>query len=584
MYINFKYIKFKNLLSYGNQLTEVHFKNGLHLINGKNGFGKSCVIEALFFCLYGQPYRKININQLVNRKNKGKLYTECAFSLDNKEFVITRSLLPNKISITENGKEFDLLSSKKLVQEEINKLLGIEPNLFRQVICLAVNYNKPFLSLSSMEKRDIAESIFNIRVFGDMLKILRKNSSGIKVQSEINKKTLGLMEANLLTIRSQIKTITSATKDFEKDKKSDLDQVDEKMKYFVDETAFCNEQILSYTKQIQDTYISPIDSSLEISRVEKSLSVNAFQFKEFTENIRLLKENDVCPCCKSPLTPQHRDSEIKDLESKIAWIEFDNETLGAMLRDAQRAVKLKKENQEAVRVMSVEIDRAEQKKALFAREIEHLAQKRIDIESRAINLNIDVLKADFEKKKAEYVTLADEHKTLNSKIKNNNLISDILSDTGIKTFFLRKMIPMFNSKVNEYLNRFELPIQVIFNEAMDEVIRVPGGDAEVSYFSFSEGEKKRIDIAILFSFIEMTKIICNWNCNVLMMDEIMDSATDTEGLDKMMYTILGLTNLNKQLAIYMISHRVDDNYKQLFSSILTAEKSNGFSKLVQEAS
>lgn len=586
MYINFKYVKFKNLLSYGNQLTEIHFKNGLHLVAGKNGHGKSCIIEALFFCLYGQPYRKINIDQLINRKNKSKLYTECAFSIDEKEYVITRTLLPNKISITENGKEFDLLSSKKLVQEEINRILGIEPNLFRQVICLAVNYNKPFLSLPSMEKRNIAESIFNIKVFGDMLKILKKNSSGLKVQSEINKKSLGLMEANLVSFRKQMKTLALASKDFEKDKQKDLQEVANKKAHFQTEIEVCEnlEKILLEKSSVSiDQQIE--NSLLEcLSNTEKRISINNFQVKEAYSNISLLNKNDICPCCKSLLTPEHRDKEIKTLEEKISWISNENESLDKVSDSARVALENEKQKIDDIKKAENELEKILNKKSILLKELDHLLEKQKTIESRVINLNIESMNSDFETRKNEYSELYTENRDLNNKIKNNNLISEILSDTGIKTFFLRKMIPLFNSKVNEYLNRFELAIQVIFNEAMDEIIKVPGQDSEISYFSFSEGEKKRIDIAILFSFIEMTKIICNWNCNVLMMDEIMDSATDTDGLDKMMYTIKNFVGSNKNLSIYMISHRVDDNYKQLFDSILTAEKSNGFSRLVVEAS
>lgn len=554
------------------------------MICGKNGDGKSTFLDVLSFCLHGKPYRNIKIAELINRKNKGKLFTECCFSVNDREYIITRCLLPNSIKITENGKEIDLLSSKKLNQEEIDKIIGIDSNLFRQVICLAVNYNKPFLSLSSMEKRDIAESIFNIKVFGNMLKIMKKNSTGLKVQSEIHKKSLDLLESHISGIRKQLANIKSATKDFEKNKKADLDEVDEKIVKYSDEISVCQTEISNLNSSLLDD--EKKDFSLEslqkdLSSLEKSLSVEKFKIKQAQTDIDNLNSTDICTVCRTKLTAEHKEIEIGKLLEKIETAKSVSHDLDVEIFNLKSQIESKKKLLDTDKQARSEIGKHQEKISLLDREIFHLKNKRASIEERTLNFNVDLVNKDFETKKTEYTDLYQQYKDTQTKMKNHEIISSILSDSGIKTFFLRKMLPILNSKINMYLNKFELPIHLTFNEMMEETIRVLGSDTEVSYFSFSEGEKKRIDISILFSFIEVTKVISNWNCNLLILDEILDSATDSAGLDKMMYAIKGMTYENKDLCIYMISHRIDDNYKQLFDKIMIAKKTNGYSSLME---
>jgi len=209
-------------MSYGGNPTVFEFSNGLNLITGANGQGKSCLLDALSFVLYGQPYRKIKKDELINRKNKKKLHTEIEFKIGDNSYKIVRTLAPSHMEITKNGEELQSMSSKKLNQEEIDKIIGVDYNLFRQIISLAINYNKPFLTVSLPEKRDIIENIFNIKIFGEMLKILKRNSSGLKTKNELNDKTIKILENALRTMRTQLNEMEIAKTNFETDKQKEI--------------------------------------------------------------------------------------------------------------------------------------------------------------------------------------------------------------------------------------------------------------------------------------------------------------------------------------------------------------------------
>ncbi len=218
MFVDFGRLMWRNFLNYGNKPTKIRLEKGIHLLSGKNGDGKSTLIDAMCFCLFGVPYRKVKIKELVNRINKKKLYTEIEFRVNKKSYRIERTLNPDSVKIWEDSVELDLLSSKRLVQDDIDKIIGINHKMFRQIISLSISYNKPFLIMMLSEKRDIIESIFNIKIFGEMLKILKKENTGTKIKVDINKKSLDLLKENIKGMLKQQRDMKITIRDFEKNK------------------------------------------------------------------------------------------------------------------------------------------------------------------------------------------------------------------------------------------------------------------------------------------------------------------------------------------------------------------------------
>lgn len=580
MNVEFQRVSFKNFLSYGNKVTVFELQRGLNLITGSNGCGKSVILDVLSFSLFGQPYRKIKISELVNRRNKKQLFVEVFFKIDGVEYKIERGLNPAKLNVFKDGEALDLLSAKKLTQDELNKILGIDHELFRQIISLAISYNKPFLSMPMGEKRTILENIFGIAIFGEMLKTLKKNNSGSKTQTEINIKTIELLEATIRGLNKQIKDSKLAENDFIKNKNADIkniqtkiDKITAEMKSLTDKINKNNEKII------------PIDED-ELSKKNKQLlhlSVDMgnlkFEVAKFAKDKQYLRLNTHCTHCHQSISEEHKLKEFSMIDEAITKLIILGEDVEKQIKETKVIIdnivdqkNLNEELTSANQEMNSRIEFYRQEKDSLLYDIE-------TIETRKINFNFDSMEKNLKSKSEEYVDVFKQHDELVKKTKLNDKLSEILSEEGVKAFFFKKLIPLLNSKVNEVLNTFDLPLQITFNEMMEEEIHnYSNGNDVVNYFSLSEGEKKRIDIAILIAFINITKIINNWRCNLILMDELLDSSVDGEGLDKMIECLKNYSNKMKERScVYLISHRAMDN--NFFDNIYTVRKNHGFSEI-----
>ena len=584
MFVKFKVLRFKNILSYGNKMTVFNFQQGLNLLTGKNAQGKSTIIDALSYALYGQPFRKVKLKELINRRNESGLYTEIEFSINKKEYKIVRSLAPNKFIIYQDGEKLDLLSSKKLTQGELDKIIGINYNLFKQIISLAINYNKPFLSLATRDKRDIVESIFNIKIFGEMLKVLKRNNTGIKLQTEIHKSTITMLEDTIKNIRKQIKSMKVTKRDFDKNKERDLKNINKKIKSFCKEIENISvklgkdkthsEKVFVPEELIQDTRKLIEDINGEISK-------NEYIITRAKKDIKILNVNDNCPICKKDIELEHKEKELKNLAERIDNTNTILETFNT------------EKNKEAVKLEKLRSKQAEYRKYINdihtnEEKINFIASQRVleesqleMVEERTLSINIEEMETMLEKKAGEYKKMYKEYKSFLKILKNNDISAKILSESGIKSYFFKKLIPILNKNINEYLNKFELPLYMTFDDYMDEtIINLGSGNVPVNYYSLSEGEKKRVDMAILFSFIQLTKLISNWNCNLIIMDELLDSSIDDAGLDKMIANLKSMVFSSKeQFCIYIISHRMLES--EQFDNIFEIEKSGNFSQINQ---
>ena len=578
MYIIFKSLKFRNVLSYGQKETSFEFKNGLNAIIGKNGEGKSTFLDALSFCLYGVPYRKIKIKELINRVNQKGLWTQCEFEIGSNHYKITRTLAPEKLEIIENGNPIDLLSTKKLVQDEIDKILGLNHGLFRQIICLAVNYNKPFLSLGAPEKRIITDSIFNTVIFGSMLKTLKKEQSGSKVQLQINTKSLSLMESNLLTQKNQISNYKLTKKNFDTDKKNDIDAIDVKITNYEKSNKKSNKIITDNQKSIDEIDYSDRETIKDkYDDIKREININESKVAETSKTITYLNNNDFCMQCHSKLTKNHKQTHIDEIKvdndkrlARATELRVEYKDLGIKLVEFDVLIK-------EVRDMKQIISSEKSNVSRVVKEITSLKKSRKVIEDKSITFDLGVIEEEFVDSQKEYSNLYKKNKKISDTAKINTIIANVLSDTGIKAYFFKQLLPILNSKINEYITKFELPVKLIFDEFMDEQISTVTGSETLSYMGFSEGEKKRLDIAILLSFIETMKEISNWNCNLLFLDELLDSATDNDGLSKILATVKGMTYANSNLCVYLISHRLFD--EDLFDRKIEIYKVGAISRI-----
>jgi len=553
MYIKFNKLVFRNVNSYGNKDTVFLLNKGLNCISGSNGKGKSTILDALCFCLYGKPFRKIKLSELINRENKKKLYTQVTFNINHDEYIITRELKPDKLLITKNGNDLDLLSSKGLNQDEIDLILGIDITLFRQVISLAINYNKPFLALTTGDKRDIIETIFNIKVFGSMLKLIKSNNTGTKTEHEINKKTIGILKNNVVLLDEQLTTYTKKKDSFDEDKLLQLKIINVK----IDTTETSITILESAIKKFKD---SITDNKVKLQDNIKRAGVISHLIGQINCDLKFFENNSNCPKCKSVISEKHKKNSIEQYKKEL-------------VNHNKEYTRLEK----IIKVQNSIQDKTQKLK--FAKEtLKEYKESKQYITEQNFSIDLKELTEQLTEKKEEYTETWKKLEETGKDIKLNDIIIKMLGDEGIKTYFFAKLIPILNQKVNEYLDLFELPVTIVFDEYMTETINTLK-DKNVSYMSFSEGEKKRIDIAILLSFIETTKKISNWGCNLIIFDELLDNSTDSDGLDKIFDAIKEMLYHDTELCIYIISHRelsIDFDGKYLI------QKTGGFSNLTFE--
>jgi len=296
----------------------------------------------------------------------------------------------------------------------------------------------------------------------------------------------------------------------------------------------------------------------------------------------LLDHNTACPWCKNKITVEHKDTEIKRISNENRERANSVKSLKSQRIQVEKEISQQETCLHEINDFKTKKEGLQEKLNIIDREITSAEERRNEVLNREIDFNLESLVQEFENKKEEYKVIWNETKGIKKKLKNNDIIQSILSESGIKAYFFKKLIPILNTKINEYIKLFELPVIIQFDELMNEKItNLENLRNEISYYAYSEGEKKRIDMSILLSFISITKIISNWNCNLLMIDELLDSAIDENGLEKMVGSLKNMSFDSKDLCIYIISHRLQQEYSTHFKNCITIQKNNNsFSEVI----
>lgn len=575
---------FRNILSFGNKATTIKFDNGLNLITGKNGSGKSsALLDTMAFGLYGKPYRSINLENLINRKNKKNLEVSITFSInENTKYEIIRGMVPKNLVIKKNGVKVKQLSSKALNQDEIDKIIGIDYKMFKEIISLSINHNAPFLDLPAAKKREIIEQIFNINIFADMLKEVKNEIKDNKLKISIKEKEIAFGEENLNSEQKRIEDITKTKNNFDNNKKEDIANIDKKLNEYATKltnlkTEATRLKTETETKLETETNIETLKNDKKT--LTEKIAENKYIIKQSDKDIEFLENNDVCPTCKSEF--KNKSEELQSLKnnknSAQQQINEDQKKLDDInLEITKIEKKIQQDRESALKIKLIKTQYADTKK-----EIEETKIKKEAILAREFTIDINSIVSGYDKKKLE-LDLNKSELEVSTEEQNINLsVVDVLSDSGIKTYVFEQLIPILNYNINEYLKLFDLSVVIEFDKFMEASIKILNGYEEnASYYGFSEGEKKRIDMAILLSFIGVTKSIADWNCNILVIDELLDSSIDKEGLDTLLDSLKSMIKSIGNLGVYIISHRMEKEYSDQFKSLIQISKDfSGFSQI-----
>lgn len=577
MKVIFKKISFRNFLSYGNAESVVEFESGLNSIAGKNGYGKSVITDALSFVLFGYPYRKVKISELVNRINKKGLYVKLEFDIDSDSYLIERGLKPDVFRLLKNDKELELLSSKKLVQDEIDSILGIDYELFRQIIALSINAHKQFLTLPAGEKRTLVETIFHIDTFGLMLKDVKTKISELKSDISITQKERDIQQSSYDTLDKSLTRYKDALKNFDENKANTIKRIVTEICDYQNKVDTCTNNISIAKTFITNSSALVVDHSSEYKKLSEDVLNSKNSIKHLNTRHDLLC-GDSCPICTTKLSDIERKKHQHSISEEISSHKNIIEVSNTRIKELDNIQEKSREIEQLLSQAKLSINSEEDKISHYSDSISRLKISLKNEEDAQPLFNLEEIERDMSEVSTTIKLTEDKIRKLEETRYIQIEMEKILSDDGVKSHFLNKLLPLLNDKINHYLDSFDMSVMFKFDNLLNETIMPIGSRDNVSYMSCSEGEKKRIDIAILLSFIDIIKSISTWDCNLLFIDELFDSAVDGDNLNLILNSLKEHTLQNNKLCVYLISHRTYEN-GGILDNVLEVKKEGNFSKV-----
>ena len=568
--ITFKKIRYKNFLSSGNQFTEIDFQeHHTNLVIGTNGAGKSTMLDALTFVLFNKPFRKINKPQLVNTTNERDCLVEIEFSVNSRDYLVRRGIKPNVFDIEVNGnqlhKEADDRSNQKILEENI---LKVNYKSFTQIVILGSSTFVPFMQLTTSNRREVIEDLLDIRIFSAMNGLIKDKIREKKDQIkslDLKKDTLKdkmKMQQNFI---EELENRGNANINANKEKIANLDK---EVGIYMDENDITEEKVHSLTKE-QENVIGAGDKLVKLNNLRGKISQKV---SVITKEHKFFTENTVCPTCTQTIEEEFRLNRITDAQNKAKELKEGYEEL-------ENTIKFEQERERQFTALSQEITKLTHgisqnntRISLNQRQIRDLENEIQTIAENLANRNTEHEK--LEEFKENLQKTIEDLSTKKQEIVHYDFAYSLLRDDGVKTKIIKKYLPFINQQVNRYLQMMDFYINFKLDGEFNETVESPIHE-DFSYSSFSEGEKMRIDLALLFTWREVARLKNSVNTNLLIMDEVFDSSLDGFGTDEFLKIIRYVI---KDANIFVISHKADLQDK--FETVHRFEKVKGFSRKV----
>ena len=571
--IIFKSVRWKNFLSTGNVFSEIRLDaSPATLIVGANGAGKSTFLDAMCYALFDKPFRKITKGQLVNAVNEKELLVELEFSIGSREYMVRRGRKPNVFEIylndTKTKEEASTLEQQKYLEQSI---LGLNYKSFTQVVVLGSSCFVPFMQLTPPNRREVIEDLLDIRIFSTMNGILKERCKGIRenireveYQFDLAKNKVETQQALIEHLKEQSNANTTRRKAEIKTVEKEIQDITIVVDKDLDLSKLYEESLVDYQN---------VDASLSQLRIYESRFKD--KQKAFKKEYKFFESNEHCPTCQQTITEELRTNKKSGITDQLTQIEKATEQLRGELDDI--LVKISEKND-----IVKELSRCQQAISESQREIQYRKRQIKAIEKKideATGSNSSLKKEKDKLKELAKDGLKVEESLLDEKrVRDNyNTVTNMLRDTGIKSTIIKKYLPIMNQLINRYLKELDFYVSFELDENFMETIKSRFRD-EFSYASFSEGEKMRIDLALLFTWRTIAKMKNSANTNLLILDEIFDSSLDTSGTDdflKILHTVSDKTN------VFVISHKTE-SLQDKFASTLSVEKKQNFSVITKE--
>ena len=568
--ILFKTISWKNFLSTGQHETKVNLtENGTTLIIGSNGAGKSTILDALTFSLYGKAFRKINKPQLVNSINEKDCRVEIEFTVNNVEWKVVRGIKPAIFEVYRDGKALDQSASAVDQQKWLEQnVLKMNYKSFTQIVILGSSTFVPFMQLTSSNRREVIEDLLDIRIFSAMNSLIKDKIRVCKEETrtlELKKQSLKDKVEMQKKFIDEIENSGNANINANKEKIANLDS---EIGNYIEES----DQIQTDLDSLQvklDEYVGATEKLRKLGNLKGKISQKV---STITKEHKFFNENRVCPTCTQDIDETFRINRIEDAQNKA-------KELQSGYKELEGAIKEEEERERQFNALSKEISKLTNgisqnniKISGCRKQIRNLELEIQTIAENLANRNSENVKLEEFKTnlKETYTDLADKR----DNISYYDFTYNLLKDGGVKTKIIKKYLPLINQQVNKYLQMMDFYINFTLDEEFNETIQSPIHE-DFSYSSFSEGEKMRIDLALLFTWREVARHKNSVNTNLLIMDEVFDSSLDGFGTDEFLKIIrYVITDAN----IFIISHK--SGMEDKFGNVIKFEKVKGFSRMI----
>jgi len=567
--IEFKSIKWKNFLSTGNNFTEVNL-NGHErtLIVGENGAGKSTILDALCFSLFAKPFRKVNKSQLVNTVNCGDCRTELEFIIGKINWKIVRAIKPNVFEIYKNGILLDQSSAAADQQKWLEQnVLKMNYKSFTQIVVLGSSTFVPFMQLSAPGRRDVIEDILDIRIFSTMNTILKE-------RVKVNKEQVYDVENAMSLLKDKVTVQRTLIDDLKKQSDSNVSHWNESIESLKKDIKTSQNEVELDMREMDSLGVELEETEDPSDRMNKlrefTITFNG-KMKDLKSEIKFFKDNKICPTCHQGIGSELKDDMLNKDEDKLTKL---NEALDQIASEQDKLDKewtSRNDIQKLIKDSQVKV-----KQTLADINWKNNKIKEIEKEIKSIENNDDAVELEKEKLR-KVIEQGQEKEILRRDIiqkqSDLQLVSEFLKDGGVKSSIIKKYLPVMNDLINKYLQKLEFYVNFNLDEMFNETIKSRFRD-EFSYASFSEGEKMRIDLALLFTWREIAKLKNSVNTNILILDEIFDSSLDTNGTMDFMKILYNITDGNN---VFVISHK-GEQIVDKFDNVIEFKKHKNFSK------
>ena len=567
--ILFETIRWKNFLSTGNHFSEIKFnQHASTLITGSNGSGKSTVLDALTFGLFGKPFRKINKSQLINSMNEKDTKVEVEFSISKTDWKVVRGIKPNIFEIHRDGKCLDQFANANDQQKWFEQnVLKMNYKSFTQIVILGSSTFVPFMQLTSSNRREVIEDLLDIKIFSSMNNIIKEKIRGIKEEVKVLTLKKESLNDKVSMQEKFMEEIASQGKDRINENKEKITTLFTESDGYVSANEQLENDVFDLTKQ-QEAVTGATEKLRKLGNLKGKISQKV---STITKEHKFFTENTVCPTCTQSIDESFRINKINDAQTKA-------KELQSGYKELEEAIKNEEEREHQFTDLSKEITKLTHGISKNNTRISGCQRQIRDLESEIQRLTDQLADRNTEHEKLATFqeslrTTYDELSSRKDTINYNNFMYGLLKDGGVKTHIIKKYLPLINQQVNRYLQIMDFYTNFTLDEEFNETIQSPIHE-DFSYASFSEGEKMRIDLALLFTWREVARMKNSVNTNLLILDEIFDSSLDEMGTE---YFTKIIRFVIKDANVFVISHKTGMEDK--FENHIKFEKVKGFSRI-----